>query len=166
MSIDIVEYDPSWPERFEEAAACIREALPSVALRVEHIGSTAVPGLAAKPVIDIQVSLAARTPEAVYRVPLVALGYTYTTLPFAYFHRPEGWPHTHHVHVREAGSEDERRTLAFRDWLRAHPVDCAAYAALKQRLAVGADAQTAAGRFRYSEAKTEFVRRIEQRAGA
>jgi len=164
MSIAIVEYDPSWPERFEVAAGQLREALSGVALRVDHIGSTAVPGLVAKPLIDIQISVGERTAEAAYRVPLVALDYTHTTLPFPYFHQPASWPHTHHIHVRVAGSEDEQRTLGFRDWLRGHPVDRTAYAVLKQRLAEGADAETAAGRFRYSEAKTDFVRRIEGKA--
>ena len=100
MSINIVDYDPSWPERFEEASRSVKDALLGIALSVDHIGSTAVPGLAAKPVIDIQIAVAEGTPEAAYRGALVEIGYMYTTVPFPYFHQPAGWPHTHHIHVR------------------------------------------------------------------
>ena len=163
MPIVLAEYDPEWVQQFEDEARRLQEALGDVALRIEHIGSTSVPGLAAKPVIDIQVSVSDVHETDAYRVPLESIGYTYATVPFPYFHRPEGWPHSHHVHVREAGCRDERRTIAFRDWLREHPDDRASYEELKRLLASDADAATAEGRYRYSEAKTEFIRDIEQR---
>jgi GrpB-like predicted nucleotidyltransferase (UPF0157 family) len=164
MPIVIADYDPKWPDMFETEALHLRDALEGLALGIEHVGSTSVPGLAAKPVIDIQVSVANLEPTDAYRIPLEALGYTYATLPFPFFHKPAGWPHTHHVHVREAGSHDARRTVAFRDWLRSHPADREAYEALKRNLASNADSNSVEGRFRYSEAKTEFVRSIESRA--
>ena len=164
--IYIAEYDPEWPELFDAEARRLREALDGVALRIDHVGSTAVPGLAAKPVIDIQVSVAPREPLASYRDPLASLGYICTTTPFLYFHRPADWPHTHHVHVRESGSDDEQRTIAFRDWLRTHPADRGAYEALKRSLARGADASSAESRFRYSRAKTDFIRTLERRSGS
>ena len=164
MPIVIADYDPKWPEKFETEARRLRQALRDLALRIDHVGSTSVPGLAAKPVIDIQIAVAELEPVAAYRLPLESIGYTYATRPFPFFHRPSGWPHTHHVHVREAGGHDERRTVAFRDWLRKHPADRKAYEALKRELAGDADSNTVEGRFRYSEAKTEFIRRIERRA--
>jgi GrpB-like predicted nucleotidyltransferase (UPF0157 family) len=164
MPILIADYDPKWPDQFEQEAARLRTALGGLALRIDHIGSTAVPGLAAKPVIDIQVSVADLDPLAAYGSPLAAIGYAHETVPLAYFHRPADWPHTHHIHVRARASRDEQRTLAFRDWLRTHDDDRVAYEALKRRLAGDADADTVDGRFRYSEAKTEFVRAIERKS--
>lgn len=164
MAIELVPYDPAWASDFESEAKRIADALGQVARRIDHVGSTSVPGLAAKPVIDIQVSVSSLEPVACYREPLERLGYTYATVPFPYFHKPAGWPHTHHIHVREAGGADERRTLAFRDWLRTHASDRDDYEALKRRVARNADPSTVEGRYRYSEAKTEFIRAIERRA--
>jgi GrpB-like predicted nucleotidyltransferase (UPF0157 family) len=165
MPILIAEYDPAWPARFAQEEHRLREALGPLALRVEHVGSTSVPDLAGKPVIDIQVSVANLSTLAPYQRPLESIGYTLATIPFPYFHRPSDWPHTHHVHLREAGSRDELRTLAFRDWLRSHPDDRNAYELLKRALAVDADTNSAEGRFRYSDAKTQFIRAVEHRAG-
>jgi len=164
MLIVIEDYDARWPEMFEEEARRLGEALDGIALRVDHVGSTSVPGLAAKPIIDIQVSVADPDLVGAYRRAIESLGYTYATVPFPYFHRPANWPHTHHVHIRQVGGLDEKRTLAFRDWLRLHPSDRGAYEELKRRLAGDADAATAEGRFRYSEAKTDFIREIQRRA--
>ncbi len=166
MAIEIADYDPKWRELFESEATRLRRTLGSVAVRVEHVGSTAVPGLAAKPVIDIQVAVVDPRVLELYRPALESIGYTYTTRPFPYFHRPDDWPHTHHVHVREAGGVDARRTVAFRDWLRAHPADRQAYEMLKRGLASVADAESVEGRSRYSEAKTDLIRAIERRAQA
>jgi GrpB-like predicted nucleotidyltransferase (UPF0157 family) len=149
---------------FEAEAKRLLHALADFALRIEHVGSTAVPGLAAKPVIDIQVAVASLSPLDSYRERLEALGYTYSTIPLPFFHRPEEWPHTHHLHLREAGGNDAWRIVAFRDWLRAHPDDRRAYEELKRMLAKDADPHSVEGRVRYSEAKTTFVRAIEQRA--
>src|SRR5690242_10267094 len=122
--IEIVPYDPTWPAAFEAERKRIAESLGALALRIEHNGSTAVPGLAAKPVIDIQVSVARLRPIEQYRPALEQLGYQHLPHPddaFApFFYRPAEWPHTHHVHVVEAGSAEEERTLAFRDFLRAN----------------------------------------------
>jgi len=165
MPIVLAEHDPGWSAVFEAEAARLAAALGDVALRIEHVGSTAVAGLAAKPVIDIQLSVADPGAIDAYRAPLEALGYTFATVPIPYFHRPARWPHTHHVHVRRVGSTEESRPLAFRDWLRGHPEDRAAYEALKRELARETDAESAAGRARYSEAKTGFIREIERRSG-
>src|SRR5947209_13255704 len=112
----VVPYDSAWPAAFERERERLRPALGPLALRIEHNGSTAVPGLAAKPIIDIQVSVARLRPMAAYAAPLETIGYTHVPHPddafCPFFHRPGGWPHTHHVHVVESGGEEERRTLA------------------------------------------------------
>jgi GrpB-like predicted nucleotidyltransferase (UPF0157 family) len=157
-----------WPRAFEAERDRLRAAVGSVALRIDHNGSTAVPGLAAKPVIDIQISVARLQPLDAYAAPLMTLGYVHVPHPddaFApFFHRPAEWPHTHHVHVVEAGGEEERRTLAFRDYLRAHPSTAAEYEALKRRLAALHGGANAAARERYAEAKTVFVNQVVERA--
>lgn len=164
MPIILEAHDPEWREAFQAEAERLAEALGEVALRIEHVGSTSVEGLAAKPVIDIQVSVADVDALESYRGRLESLGYTLTTVPLSYFHRPAEWPHTHHVHVRQAGSAEESRPLEFRDWLRRNPGDREAYEALKRQLARDADAHSTQGRARYSEAKTDFIREIERRS--
>jgi GrpB-like predicted nucleotidyltransferase (UPF0157 family) len=163
MSILIADYDPEWPVIFEAEARRLRSVLGELALRIDHVGSTAVAGLAAKPVIDIQISVATLDPIDPYKGRLESLGYSYATRPIRFFHRPADWPHTHHVHVCQAGGTDERRVLAFRDWLRQHPADRNAYEALKRELARNADAESVEGRSRYSIAKTDFIQEIESR---
>jgi len=162
--IDIVPYDPQWPEWFEQERQRIASALGDIAIRVEHNGSTAVPGLTAKPVIDIQISVARLKPLAAYGDPLAGLGYVHVPheddafCPF--FHRPAAWPHTHHVHVVAAGGEEERRTLLFRDRLRASAAFRREYEQLKRELAARFTADDPAAREAYAQAKTEFVERV------
>lgn len=169
--IRLVPHDPAWPARFEAEAARLRVALGARALRVEHVGSTAVPGLAAKPVIDIQVSVPALDRFADDAAALAMLGYLHVSLGdfdavYPFFQKPERWPSTHHVHLCAAGSDEERRHLAFRDALRADPALAAGYAALKAELARRHGGATLAERERYSLGKTEFVCAALARAGA
>lgn len=164
QTLEVVPYDPAWPAAFRAEAERIRAALGPVALRLDHNGSTAVPGLMAKPVIDIQVSVAALVPMDVYREPLQAIGYRH--MPHSddafcpFFHRPHEWPHTHHIHVVRAGDLEERRTLAFRDYLREHPAAAAEYAQLKQYLATQFSAASQGSHQAYADAKTAFIERI------
>jgi len=159
--LEISPYDPGWIRDFEKERARIAAALGEVALRIEHNGSTSVPGLAAKPVIDIQISVDGLQPVSRYEGPLARLGYVHLVhsddafCPF--FHRPAEWPHTHHVHVVLAGGQEERRSLAFRDYLREHSDVAGEYAALKARLAAETDANDAASREAYADAKGEFI---------
>jgi putative glutamine amidotransferase len=160
----LVDPDPSWPAAFEREAKTIAEVLGDAALSVEHVGSTSVPGLAAKPVIDIQVSVASLTPRSAVVQPLVAIGYTHAIDPIEteheYLSREDDSTSSVHIHLCEAGGRWERRTLAFRDWLRGHPEDAAAYEALKRELAARhpRDIQT------YVDGKTAFISGIEERA--
>ena len=167
--IKIVPYDPAWPSLFEAEATCIREAMKGLALRIEHVGSTAVPGLAAKPVIDIQVSVAMLAPLGTHADALAQLGYSHIPLgPFdsvyPFFQKPIEWPSTHHIHLCVLGEEQERRHLAFRDYLRSHPTVAAEYAELKRGLAAANDGATHESRENYSLSKTPFVTSVLERA--
>jgi GrpB-like predicted nucleotidyltransferase (UPF0157 family) len=162
--LEIVPYDPRWPGAFEAEAIRLRTALGSLALRVDHNGSTSVPGLGAKPIIDIQVSVAALQPIAAYRERLRSLGYVHVPHPddsfCPFFHRPPRWPHSHHVHVVEGGGAEELRTLAFRDYLREQPAAAREYERLKQDLAMRLAATNRESRDAYTRAKTDFIERI------
>jgi putative glutamine amidotransferase len=156
--------DPSWPKRFEREAERLRGALGDLAVRIDHVGSTAVPGLAAKPIVDIQVSVSSVVPRTDYLEPIRALGYRWAIDPWPgdheFFSRDESGDRAYHVHVCAAGSRWERRHLAFRDWLRSHPDDAAAYEQLKRELAERHPRDTHG----YTDSKTEFIREIESRA--
>ncbi len=160
----IADADPSWPELFEVEVARIRDALGGLAVRVDHVGSTSVPGLAAKPIIDIQTSVASMVPRDAYVEPLRSLGYRWTLDPWSdeheYFSRDESGARACQIHVCQAGGAWERRHLAFRDWLRDHPDDATAYAALKRQLAT----QHPNDLMAYVDSKTAFIRSIEARA--
>jgi GrpB-like predicted nucleotidyltransferase (UPF0157 family) len=167
--INIVEYDPAWPERFEAEAASLREVLGDRALRIEHVGSTAVPGLAAKPVIDIQISVASLERLGAYSELLTRLGYCHVPvgtfdLVYPFFQKPAAWPSTHHVHLCLLNGEQERRHLAFRDYLRGNPMTAAEYVELKRSLAAAHDGETQESRERYSNSKSEFVEAVLAKA--
>jgi len=165
VTIAIVAYDPAWPDAFEAERNRLQTALGALAVRIDHHGSTAVPGLAAKPIIDIQISVERLQPIGAYAAPLERLGYVHVAHPdddrCPFFHRPADWPHTHHVHLVEAGGEEERRTLAFRDYLRAHAPAAREYERLKRGLAAAFGGADAAAREAYANAKSEFVARID-----
>jgi GrpB-like predicted nucleotidyltransferase (UPF0157 family) len=165
MPQQIVEYDPKWPRDFEVEAQRLSRALGMLVARIEHIGSTAVPGLPAKPIIDIQIIVQNETAAQQCRPILLEHGYTEAVAPIRFFHQPAGWPHSHHVHIREDGSSEARRLCVFRDWLRTHPKERDAYGTLKVKLAESTDLQRLEERVRYSHAKAAFIREIERRAG-
>lgn len=159
----VVPYDARWPVQFRERAAALRHALGDVALRIDHVGSTAVPGLDAKPVLDLQISVAALEPVDPFRDPLERLGYVFRPenpdRSKRYFREAAGEARIH-VHVRRAGSWSEQLTLLFRDYLRGHPDDAARYAALKRGLAE----KFRDRRERYTEAKGAFLWEILKKA--
>jgi GrpB-like predicted nucleotidyltransferase (UPF0157 family) len=136
-AVEVAAADPSWPARFDEVAAAIRAALGDRALAVEHVGSTSVPGLAAKPVIDVDLTVADAADEASYLRPLEAAGFVLVIRePEWEEHRALTWDVIRtNLHVFPAGSVEPQRHIAFRDWLRSHPDDLRAYAELKSRLA-------------------------------
>lgn len=169
----VVDHDPAWPQQFDELRTVLAAALGDLALRIEHVGSTSVPGLAAKPILDIDVVIQSRAtlPAVVER--LAALGYHHegdldvpgrealgpgdgsrpTVDP------PRTWPR-HHLYVCAQDNPELARHLAFRDWLRMHDDDAARYAKLKRDLARRHRDDGDA----YCEAKTEFVEGVLARA--
>jgi len=163
MIIEFVPYDATWSELFCALGGRLRAALGEAALRIDHIGSTSVPGLAAKPIIDIQISVVALEPVEPYRLPLEGLGFVFRADNMErtkrYFREAPGTRRTH-IHVRRAGSWSEQFALLFRDYMRTHGEDAAQYAALKRDLAK----QYAADRHGYTDAKDPFIWETMQRA--
>jgi GrpB-like predicted nucleotidyltransferase (UPF0157 family) len=153
--IEVVDYDPEWPRRFEHWRQRLGDALGSRALRIDHIGSTAVPALAAKPVIDVQVSVRDVADEDIYVGPIERAGVALRMRePEHRYFRPAGErPREVQVHVCAAGSRWERDHLLFRDYLRVHAGTRDAYADVKRRLA----ARYPDDRVAYNEAKTAFI---------
>jgi GrpB-like predicted nucleotidyltransferase (UPF0157 family) len=158
----MIPYDPAWPTRFTAWEARLSAELGDSARRIEHVGSTSVPGLPAKPIIDIQVSVAdvAIDHEYVAAFERAGVQLRYRDDEHRFFRPPAGKPWDVHVHVCETGSGWERRHLLFRDYLRASRDARAAYADVKE---------AAAGRWRgdrmgYNGAKTRVILDILRRA--
>jgi GrpB-like predicted nucleotidyltransferase (UPF0157 family) len=153
---------------FEEEKALILGAIGHAIIAIEHVGSTAVSGLGAKPVIDITAGIRSLDDAPACVKSLQSLGYTYVpefeaAIPERrYFHKGPEQARTHHLHMVELTSEFWERHLLFRDFLRAHPDVAQEYEALKRQLAN----QFGTDRVGYTEAKTSFIRAIEERARA
>jgi GrpB-like predicted nucleotidyltransferase (UPF0157 family) len=160
--IELVDYDPAWPEHFEREADRIRATLGERAIRIEHVGSTSVPGLAAKPIIDIVLVVADSTDEDAYVAPLEAAGYVLRIRePEWHEHRVLKGPDTNiNLHVFTSGSDEIERMLAFRDRLRDDDDERLLYEGAKRELAEQ--------RWKYvqdyADAKTEVVEAIIARA--
>lgn len=165
MPVVLHEPDPRWGRLFGQDAALIRSVLGPAALGVDHVGSTSVPGLPAKPVIDILLQVVDPADEAAYVPALTGLGYwlhlrepEWLEHRVLYQRREKGHPHDVNLHVLapDTGRVEVERMLGFRDWLRAHPEDRHLYAAEKRRLA--------ARRWRYvqdyADAKSTVVEAI------
>lgn len=146
--VAIVPYQSSWPGQFQTLAMVLRESLNDLALRIDHIGSTAVPGLAAKDRIDIQVTVESLIPpveQALNRIGYTRLEHLTDHPPpgteaqasqwVKWVFKPSNNQRPTNLHVRIAGHANQRYALLFRDYLRAHSSSAAAYAELKRRLA-------------------------------
>ena len=136
-AVEVVPYDDGWPAQYAVVAARVRDALGDRVLVLEHVGSTSVPGLAAKPIIDVNLVVADSGDEPAYLPDLETAGFTLRVRePEWEQHRVLGTedPKTN-LHVWSPGSREPARTRMFRDWLRSHPDDRAAYGALKTELA-------------------------------
>jgi GrpB-like predicted nucleotidyltransferase (UPF0157 family) len=160
--ITIVDYDPSWPDRYAAWRQALRAPLGPTAIRIEHVGSTSVPGLAAKPIIDVQVSVADLANEEAYVPALETIGLQLRSRDIfhRYFRPFPGRARVIHVHVRELGSEWEAEHLRFRDYLRTHPDARDQYAqAQRDAAALWADDGLA-----YTDAKTEVILAILEQA--
>jgi GrpB-like predicted nucleotidyltransferase (UPF0157 family) len=160
--VKVVDYDPHWPDLFRLEDARIRTALGERALQIEHTGSTSVPGLPAKPVIDIVLVVADSADEAAYAPSLEAAGYALRIRePDWYQHRMFNGPETDlNLHVFSRGCPEIDRVLRFRNWLRANDADRDLYANTKRVLAQEnwKDIQS------YADAKTSVIEEILARA--
>src|SRR5262245_48199366 len=163
-AIEMVDYDPKWPAMLEIEKRRLHDALGDVAVRIEHIGSTAVPGLAAKPIIDIDVYVRAIEPMARYREPLEALGYVFKFDPetprLHFFGYPAWRPRRFHVHVAELGGRHMVADLAVRDFLQTRPDVAEEYARLKRILT----AQHPGDGDAYVAGKAQFMTELQARA--
>jgi GrpB-like predicted nucleotidyltransferase (UPF0157 family) len=163
--IEIVDSDPRWPRLFEEERALLQRALPAdQLLGIEHAGSTAIPGLAAKPIVDIFIAVPSIDVARTTLVePIVALGYVYWAenpkrdrMFFVKGMPPYGERRSHHIHISEPTSDAWRRPLLFRDYLRRHPDEAERYHRLKLDLA----SRYRHDREAYTTAKDAFVEAI------
>ncbi len=159
----VLEYDPMWPTLFEAEATKLREVFGHELIEIYHIGSTSVPGLWAKSIIDIMPVVKDIGAVDALTEKMVELGYEamgeFGIVGRRYF-RKGGDSRTHHVHVFQVGSSDAERHLAFRDYLRAHPKEAKAYGDLKQSLA----RRFAESIEAYMDGKHDFIQRLEAEA--
>ena len=160
-SITVVEYDATWPERFAQAQRRVEHALATAALSVEHIGSTSVPGLAAKPVIDMLLTVRSVDDEAAYVDALTRAGFVLRVREPQHrmFRTPE---RDVHLHVHEPGHHAVADYLDLRDWLRESESDRALYEATKRELAQ----REWSDMNHYADAKSDVIQVILRRARA
>jgi GrpB-like predicted nucleotidyltransferase (UPF0157 family) len=162
--VTLVPYDPAWPELFAREERRIRAALGAHALHVDHVGSTSVPGLAAKPIVDIVLRVAGSADEPAWLPALEASGYVLRIREPSFFeHRMLRGPDTKvNLHVYSDGCTEVARMLLFRDWMRAHDDERDLYERTKRALA----ARTWDRVQSYADAKSDVVREILARADA
>jgi len=162
--IEIAPYNPLWPKEFDRVRGELLAALPPWILSVEHVGSTSVPGLDAKPIIDILVVVPHLEQSLTLRPTLERIGFQYRPdeLPDRhYFPRTVDGLRRHHVSLAEAGSWHQRNSMTFRDALRRDPILTARYGALKRRLASEVGTQ----RLDYLNGKTDFILEVLRAQG-
>ncbi len=163
-TFELADYDPRWPELFDRESTLIALALGDDVVEIEHVGSTSVPGLRAKPIIDILVAVESFAPIASYAGRLQPLGY---------HHHPhdeederiflwKGVPRTHHLHIVEYATWEHQRHVIFRDYLRKHPDIARRYADVKEQLSAAFKDNRPA----YTRGKTAFIKAIMDRAMA
>ena len=164
--IRIVDYDPKWPSMYEMEEELILSTVGRVVIELEHVGSTAVPGLGAKPIIDIMAAVR-RIDDAVEIIePLAAIGYEYVAeyeefVPERrYFRKGAPEPASHHLHVVEPTTHFWKDHLLLRDYLRAAPEEARAYQAFKRDLA----RKITQDRVAFTDAKTSFIESALERA--
>ena len=161
--VEVVQYNPSWPVLFEKERKLLQDILGDIPVAIHHIGSTSVPGLAAKPIIDILMEVASVAALDGFNDELRAAGYEPKGefgIPGRRYFKKGGDDRTHHIHAFASGDFNLIRHLAFRDYLRTHSEVAAEYAELKKTIAATCNNDI----YRYCEDKDEYVKRIEARA--
>ncbi len=162
--IEIVEYDPRWPELYFQEEARLQKVLKEIPqFHIEHFGSTSVPGLGAKPIIDIMIAVESRDFWPILIEPIKTLGYNHwednpkkDEMFFVKGMPPFGEKRTHHIHVLDFQGFRWKRERLFRDYLRVHIDEARKYEVLKRKLSV----KFSTDREAYTEAKTEFINSI------
>jgi GrpB-like predicted nucleotidyltransferase (UPF0157 family) len=162
--IEIAPYDPTWPELFEQERQALQRGLAEWLVGpIEHVGSTAIPGLAAKPVIDVMAGVESLEQSRPAIALAEALGYCYAPYRVEFEHwfcKPSPACRTHHLHLIPVGTPQWIRTIAFRDYLRTHRGAAAEYETLKLRLA----REHRLDREAYTDAKRPFIDRVAELA--
>ena len=162
--VEVLPYDPSWPSAFEEEVARLRDPLGEILVAIHHIGSTSIPSLAAKPIIDILLVDRDHGQLDARKESMIALGYEpkgeYGIPGRRYFRKCRGDVHLFHIHAFEFGHPEIARHLNFRDYLRDHPREAQAYQDLKQRLAELFPNEPNL----YNSGKTDLIRAVDKRA--
>lgn len=156
--IVIVDYDANWSYLYEQEKSRIIDSLGNTVTDIQHIGSTSVPGLAAKPIIDILLGLKQIPPSPTQVLSLENLGYLYLDefgIPGRHYFR-RGMPRTHQIHVVQVNSDFWQRHILFRDFLRTHPQAAQQYETLKRKLA----AEFRNDRDRYTDSKTPLIEQL------
>ena len=164
--VRLVKYNPLWPSQFCKEAKKLSTVLGDLALKISHVGSTSIPGMIAKPIIDINISVQSLEPMEPYKVPLEKLGYTFIVDPdpidLHFFAKPFSHPRSYHIHVCTIGSWHEISDLAFRDFLISNPTEGINYGKLKSNLV----SKFKGDRESYIKGKDSFIKRIKYKAMA
>lgn len=161
--VEVVPYNHQWPQIFEEEAGKIKTIMNENVVGIEHMGSTSIPGMSAKPVIDILVEVNSIEKVDLYKVEMIELGYDpkgENGIPNRRYFSKGGDNRTHHVHIYQTGNPEIARHLQFRDYLTAHPEDAILYSELKQSLAK----QFPADIDQYILGKDALVKELDEKA--
>jgi GrpB-like predicted nucleotidyltransferase (UPF0157 family) len=161
-TFDLAEYDPTWPSSFESESELLAGVFGADLIDIQHIGSTSIPGLRAKPIIDLLAAVESFAPVEQYVRLLTPLGYHHHPHPDEderiFFWK--GVPRTHHLHVVEYATWEHQRHIIFRDYLRAHPEIAQWYEQIKRELWIAFRGNRPA----YTKGKTAFIKTIMARA--
>lgn len=158
--VEVVDYDPVWPALFDSECRLLHDALGHVVVAIDHVGSTAVPGLAAKPIIDILMEVTDLEAFDSVDQHMMSIGYTPKGefgIPGRRYFQKGGDARTHHLHAFQSGDFNLIRHLAFRDYLRAHPDAARQYSELKRAVAAACGNDLG----RYCDGKDAYVKRLE-----
>ena len=162
--VRLAKYSPLWPSLFSKEAEKLSNILGDLALTIAHVGSTSIPGMIAKPIIDINISVESLEPMEPYKVPLEKLGYTFIVDPdpidLHFFAKPFSHPRSYHIHVCTIGSWHEISDLAFRDFLIKNPDEAINYGKLKSHLVCKYEGN----RKYYIRGKNNFIKSMKSKA--
>ena len=160
--VRLARYTPQWSELYEQEEQALREAIGQLVLDIQHVGSTAIPGIVAKPILDIAIAVPSFEEAVVCIEPMHGLGYEYrgeNGIPRRHYFT-KGEPRTHHVHMLEQENIEWKRLILFRDALRGDPALAKEYGRLKEAL----EEKFTSNRVAYTDGKAAFVERVVERA--